>query len=67
MGTAARMTHVRAAAKNTFTEPPSTAPPPQLLPSLHPPNPSTSYDTIYVQIVVSLEPENKTLTLRYAT
>ena len=30
MGTAARMTRVRAAAKNAFTEPPSTAPPPQL-------------------------------------
>ena len=30
MGTAARMTRVRAAAKNAFTEPPSTAPPPEL-------------------------------------
>jgi outer membrane biosynthesis protein TonB len=30
MGTAARMTHVMAAATNTFKEPPSTAPPPQL-------------------------------------
>ena len=28
MRTAARMTRVRAAAKNAFTEPPSTAPPP---------------------------------------
>ena len=30
MGTVARMTCVRAAAKNAFTEPPSTAPTPQL-------------------------------------
>jgi len=30
MGTAACMTRVRAAAKNAFTEPPSTAPPPEL-------------------------------------
>ena len=30
MGTAAHMTRVRAAAKNAFTEPPSTAPPPEL-------------------------------------
>ena len=31
MGTAARMTRVRAAAKNAFTEQPSTAPPSQLV------------------------------------
>ena len=30
MGTAACMTRVRAAAKKAFTEPPSTAPPPEL-------------------------------------
>jgi len=30
MGTAAHMTRVRVATNNAFTEPPSTAPPPQL-------------------------------------
>ena len=40
MGTATRMTRARAAAKNAFTEPPSTAPPSQLsAPSPIPPLP----------------------------
>ena len=40
MGTATRMTRARAAAKNAFTEPPSTAPPAQLAaPPSPPPQP----------------------------